>query len=94
MKTVTQNGLIEILFTNEMSVVGDEMRMLRDEVIESFIAIDIDPSDSSDPKKLTNEWTVESYQPFSMFIKINFDNAVFVSSGVDVDKVRLHFLSE
>ena len=70
------------------------MRDLKSSVIESFVSIDIEASETTDASKTGNHWTVEDYTEKSMFIQMVFDNPIFLSAGVDVDQVLMKFQSE
>ena len=63
-------------------------------MVESYISVNVKPGDVINAGNLAATWTVEGYEEFSMFIQMNFDNAVYVSSGAESDSVQLNFKSE
>ena len=79
-----------------MSVIELESRrrMMSSSMIESFIRVIVEPSETSDPEKLGALWTVELYETDRMFIQMEFEDKIFVSSGIDPDSVELQFKSE
>ena len=46
----------------------DEKRMLRDTMVESYVAVDVEPSETSDPEMLHSDWIVVTYEETKMYI--------------------------
>ena len=43
-------------------------RLLRAEVVESFMDVSVKPGETTEPEKLESTWEVQAYNSFQMFI--------------------------